>query len=233
MQQQDNASNPLGTKSLLLDRESQVRKFIVKLRPPYAPKLMLDRNLLGRLGVPVRYVKYDNIQGLIFLQTTDAVRFRGSHFKRLLIGNQQSGAAQLEFYNHVAHPMLAVDSVLTASGETRDEFFRLGGQNSMSEGDLVGVVVHPSPVADVGGCQLTDSNDKHGIEDDDSSSGSEEDDGIIQKSVIPDEIPAMNALETCAMIRRISARVCLIVIAFKACYSLILPTDHEERRRNH
>ena len=105
-------------------RGSQVRKFILvlELSDPLRAQPIINDQIMAKVGVPVRSL-HCRADGLVLLTTTDSVRFRGNELLKRLVG----GDCCKEFYNGLAPEdgQLRVRTVLTASGETKEEFKRL------------------------------------------------------------------------------------------------------------
>ena len=92
-------------------RSSRVRRFIVVLETA-AGEDMWNETALERVGVPVRQLRLrvEGVPYLVQLTTTSAVKFRGTELCRRLLASEEFPGVQ---------------RVLTASGDTKDEFKEL------------------------------------------------------------------------------------------------------------
>jgi hypothetical protein len=92
-------------------RSSRVRRFIVVLEKA-AGEDMWNETALERAGVPVRQLRLraEGVPYLVQLTTTSAVKFRGTELCRRLLASEEFPGVQ---------------RVLTASGDTKDEFKEL------------------------------------------------------------------------------------------------------------
>jgi cell division protein FtsB len=92
-------------------RSSRVRRFIVVLEKA-AGEDMWNETALERVGVPVRQLRLraEGVPYLVQLTTTSTVKFRGTELCRRLLASEEFPGVQ---------------RVLTASGDTKDEFKEL------------------------------------------------------------------------------------------------------------